>query len=92
MSNQVLIDLARRREQPVAEADARALADKVGAVTYVECSALTQKNLKEVFDAAIAVGLRNTERRARRERKVRSTADKMKMLSKSWWKKYVCVQ
>ncbi|XP_028817984.1 ras homolog family member Ub [Denticeps clupeoides] len=88
----VLIELARRREQPVPELDARALADKVGAVAYVECSALTQKNLKEVFDGAIAVGLRHAERRARRERKVRSTADKMKMLSKSWWKKYVCIQ
>ncbi|KAL0972930.1 hypothetical protein UPYG_G00196620 [Umbra pygmaea] len=72
--------------------DARTLADKVGAVAYVECSALTQKNLKEVFDAAIAVGLRQGDRKARRERKVRSTADKMKMLSKSWWKKYVCIQ
>ncbi|AWO98978.1 putative rho-related GTP-binding protein RhoU-like [Scophthalmus maximus] len=88
----VLIELARRRERPVLEEDARALAEKIGAVTYVECSALTQKNLKEVFDAAIAVGLRQYDRRARRERKVRSTADKMKMLSKSWWKKYVCVQ
>lgn len=88
----VLIELARRREKPVPEEDARALAEKVGAVMYVECSALTQKNLKEVFDAAISVGLRHSDRRARRERKVRSTADKMKMLSKSWWKKYVCVQ
>ena len=88
----VLIELARRRELPVQEEDARALAEKVGAVTYIECSALTQKNLKEVFDAAIAVGLRHSDRRARRERKVRSTADKMRMLSKSWWKKYVCVQ
>ncbi|KAG7278371.1 hypothetical protein CRUP_024616 [Coryphaenoides rupestris] len=88
----VLIELARRRERPVPEEDARALADKIGAVTYVECSALTQKNLKEVFDAAIAVALRQADRRVRRERKVRSTADKMKMLSKSWWKKYVCVQ
>lgn len=88
----VLIELARRRERPVLEEDARALSEKIGAVTYVECSALTQKNLKEVFDAAIAVGLRQSDRRVRRERKVRSTADKMKMLSKSWWKKYVCVQ
>ncbi|XP_044059938.1 ras homolog family member Ub isoform X1 [Siniperca chuatsi] len=88
----VLIELARRRERPVLEEDARALSEKIGAVTYVECSALTQKNLKEVFDAAIAVGLRHSDRRARRERKVRSTADKMKMLSKSWWKKYVCVK
>lgn len=88
----MLIELARRRERPVAEEDARALAEKIGAVTYIECSALTQKNLKEVFDVAISVGLRQSDRRARRERKVRSTADKMKMLSKSWWKKYVCVQ
>ncbi|XP_048837319.1 ras homolog family member Ub [Brienomyrus brachyistius] len=88
----VLIELAKRRECPVAEEDARVLAEKVGAVAYVECSALTQKNLKEVFDAAIAAGLRQADRRARRERKVRSTADKMKTLSKSWWKKYVCVQ
>lgn len=88
----VLIELAKRRECPVAEEDACALADKVGAVAYVECSALTQKNLKEVFDAAIAAGLQHVDRRARRERKVRSTADKMKTLSKSWWKKYVCVQ
>ncbi|KAM9441676.1 rho-related GTP-binding protein RhoU-like [Salvelinus alpinus] len=88
----VLIELARRRERPVAEVDARTLADKVDAVAYVECSALTQKNLKEVFDAAIAVGMKHADRRARRERKVRSTADKMKTLSKSWWKKYVCIQ
>jgi len=88
----VLIELARRRERPVLEEDARALQEKIGAITYIECSALTQKNLKEVFDAAISVGLRQSDRRARRERKVRSTADKMKMLSMSWWKKYVCVQ
>ncbi|KAG7483947.1 hypothetical protein MATL_G00043710 [Megalops atlanticus] len=88
----VLIELARRRELPVPEADARALAEKVGAVAYVECSALTQKNLKEVFDGAITAGLRHAEKRARRELKVRSTANKMRMLSKSWWRKYVCIQ
>uniref|UniRef100_A0A8C3FAD0 Rho-related GTP-binding protein RhoU n=1 Tax=Chrysemys picta bellii TaxID=8478 RepID=A0A8C3FAD0_CHRPI len=86
---QVLIQLARRREKPVAEPAARALAQKVGAVGYVECSALTQQNLKEVFDTAILAGLRHAEARGRR---ARSTASKVRTLSKAWWKKYVCVR
>lgn len=86
---QVLIQLARRREKPVAEPAARALAQKVGAVGYVECSALTQQNLKEVFDTAILAGLRHAEARGRR---ARSTASKVRALSKAWWKKYVCVR
>ncbi|XP_045076864.1 uncharacterized protein LOC121568446 [Coregonus clupeaformis] len=62
----VLIELACRREWPVAKVDAHSLADKVGAVAYLECSAHSQKNLKEVFDAAIAVGMKHANRRARR--------------------------
>lgn len=57
----VLIELANYREQPVNENDARRLARKVGAATYIECSALTQKNLKEVFDTAIMVVLQRNE-------------------------------
>ncbi|RXM27489.1 Rho-related GTP-binding protein RhoU [Acipenser ruthenus] len=88
----VLIELNRRQEKPVPEGNARALAEKIGAIAYVECSALTQKNLKEVFDVAISNGLSFSERRACKERKMKNTADKMKMLSKSWWKKYACLQ
>ncbi|RXM35336.1 Rho-related GTP-binding protein RhoU [Acipenser ruthenus] len=88
----VLIELNRQQEKPVPESNARALAEKIGAISYVECSALTQKNLKEVFDAAISTGLSFSEHRARKERKMKNTADKMKTLSKSWWKKYACLQ
>ncbi|KAM8953858.1 rho-related GTP-binding protein RhoU-like [Pelodytes ibericus] len=84
----VLIQLARYREKPVNPSSAQALAEKIGAVAYVECSALTQKNLKEVFDTAIISGLRYSELRGQRERKM---ANKMKTLSKAWWKKYVCI-
>ena len=45
------------RDKPVSEEQARLLADDIGAETYIECSALTQKNLKEVFDEAILVAL-----------------------------------
>ncbi|GCC18074.1 hypothetical protein chiPu_0020720 [Chiloscyllium punctatum] len=88
----VLIELARCKEKPVPQAVARALSEKVGAVAYVECSSLTQKNLKEVFDMAIVSGLRHVDTRTSSEHRVKAlTAKKMRTLSKSWWRKYVCV-
>ncbi|CAG2161824.1 unnamed protein product [Oppiella nova] len=53
----VLIELAQCHEQPVNSEVARRVANKIGAVKYVECSALTQKNLKEVFDTSILTGI-----------------------------------
>lgn len=53
----VLIELAHYNEKPVTEDEAKQLAEKIGAVEYMECSALTQKNLKEVFDTAILSAL-----------------------------------
>lgn len=48
----VLKSLREAAQQPIALDAAEAFANKIGAVTYVECSALTQKGLKEVFDTA----------------------------------------
>ncbi|XP_076442044.1 cell division control protein 42 homolog [Babylonia areolata] len=56
----VLIELAKYHEQPVPEEEAAKLAEQLGA-QYVECSALTQKNLKEVFDTGILASLRWAE-------------------------------
>ncbi|XP_053124504.1 rho-related GTP-binding protein RhoU-like [Hemicordylus capensis] len=86
----VLIALSRSREKPVPPAAARSLSAKLGTVGYVECSALTQHNLKEVFDTAITVGLRHTEHPGPKAR--RSTARHIRALSKAWWRKYVCVR
>nr|XP_060639632.1 rho-related GTP-binding protein RhoU-like [Anolis sagrei ordinatus] len=86
----VLIALARRREKPVAPGAARALSVKLGLVGYLECSALTQHNLKEVFDTAIAVGLRHPEHPLPKAR--RSPASCLRTLSKAWWRKCVCVR
>ncbi|XP_068608120.1 ras homolog family member Ua [Brachionichthys hirsutus] len=92
----VLIDLAKYRERPVDPTDAQDCAMEIGAVAYVECSSLTQKNLKEVFDTAILASLQNCSahkhpRGKQKRQKQRQAPDKMKSLSKSWWKRYCCV-
>ena len=53
----VLIDLAQYEEKPITEAQAQSKANQIKALCYLECSALTQKNLKEVFDMALLAAL-----------------------------------
>lgn len=52
-----LQELARYGQEPVTEAQALNLARHVSAATYVETSALTQRDLKEAFDQAIVSAL-----------------------------------
>ncbi|KAL7417494.1 small GTPase Rac1 [Mrakia frigida] len=50
---QSIAKLAERRQAPIQYPAATACARDIGAVKYLECSALTQKGLKTVFDEAI---------------------------------------
>lgn len=49
--------LKEKRQAPVSYAQGSQCAKDIGAVKYLECSALTQKGLKAVFDEAIHVAL-----------------------------------
>ncbi|TSR99400.1 Rho-related GTP-binding protein RhoV [Bagarius yarrelli] len=83
----VLIDLDRYKVKPVLGPQARNLAEKIRATEYVECSALTQKNLKEAFDAGIFAAIKY---KARKARKTRLSDRRTKAFSKCSWKKFFC--
>lgn len=52
------VELAKYKEVPVTEMEAKKLAKDLGCENYIETSALTQHNLKEVFDEAIMASLK----------------------------------
>ncbi len=53
--------LQRVGQSPITKAQGEELAREIRAVTYCECSALTQKGLKNVFDEAILAALEPPE-------------------------------
>ncbi len=49
--------LAKSKQKPITREQGERAAKEYGAYAYIECSALTQENLKETFDAAILATL-----------------------------------
>ena len=58
--------LAKNKQRPITLEQAEKLAKELRAVEYVECSALTQKGLKNVFDEAILAALEPPAQEKRR--------------------------
>lgn len=98
---QVLIQLAKNQERPVDAEEGRRLAQEIGAASFAECSALTQKNLKDAFDSAILASIQQTDSississvssvQQQRLTLKRKTPDKIKSLSETWWRKINCL-
>ncbi|XP_067943537.1 uncharacterized protein [Watersipora subatra] len=61
----VLVELHQYKESPVTPAMGERLAAEIGAVSYIECSSLTQTKLKEVFDLAILTSMEKQPSRQR---------------------------
>lgn len=90
----MLINLAQNQQRPVGTEEGRQLAQELGASGFAECSALTQKNLKDAFDAAILASIQQTETCDVQQQRLtlrKKTPDKMKSLSESWWRKINCL-
>ncbi|XP_058495563.1 rho-related GTP-binding protein RhoU-like isoform X1 [Solea solea] len=94
---QVLIHLAQNQQRPVATEEGQRLAEQLGAVSFAECSALTQKNLKDAFDSATLASIQQTDSSSSssssssiQQQKLtlrKKTPDKIKSLSETWWRK-----
>jgi cell division control protein 42 len=83
----IIEKLARQRQRPVSIEQGERLARELGAIKYVECSALTQKGLKNVFDEAIVAAL---EPPATKKNKARTSSFSGYMLT-SMQKKNKCI-
>ncbi|KAF3688053.1 Rho-related GTP-binding protein RhoU [Channa argus] len=91
---QVLIHLAKNRERPVSTEEGQRLAQELGAVSFAECSALTQKNLKDAFDSAILSSVQQTDSGSIQQQRLtlrKKTPDKIRSLTDTWWRKINCL-
>jgi hypothetical protein len=59
--------LLKKKERPITYEEGVRIAKKIGAFKYVECSALNQQGLKDVFDEAILTVLNKSKRKNPKE-------------------------
>ncbi|KAG7274998.1 hypothetical protein CRUP_001091 [Coryphaenoides rupestris] len=99
---EVLVRLAAAHERPVSTAEGRRLAREIGAAGFTECSALTQKNLKDAFDAAILASIGEEEEEEEQEEQeeeeekkklllLTKTPKKLHSVTEAWWRKISCL-
>ena len=68
---QTLKELAKMKQKPVETHEGHDMADKIGAHSYMECSAVTGVGIDEVFQEAVKAGLESSRRRKKKGKKCR---------------------
>jgi len=56
-------ELSKMKQQPVSTEEGMAMADKIGAYGYMECSARTKEGVREVFEMATKAALQTKKRK-----------------------------
>lgn len=56
-------ELAKSKQEPVKTEDGRAMAEKIGAYAYLECSAKLNEGVREVFETATRAALQTKKKR-----------------------------
>jgi len=54
----IIEKLSGSNQKPVTVEEAEKLAEEIGAIKYVECSALTQQGLRKVFDEIARIAIK----------------------------------
>lgn len=62
-------ELAATSQQPVSTSEGQAVADKIGAIKYLECSAKTGDGVREVFENATRASLMAKEKKEKKKKK-----------------------
>jgi Ras family protein A len=60
--------LGQQQQQPVSTADGQAVAQKIGAADYLECSARTGQGVREVFEAATRASLKTKNKKEKKKK------------------------
>ncbi len=58
-------ELAKSKQEPVKTEDGRAMAEKIGAYAYLECSAKLNEGVREVFETATRAALQQKKKRGK---------------------------
>merc|ERR1712131_105742 len=62
-------ELARNRQTPVKQEEGKMMSERIGALHYIECSALTKDGVRTVFEAATRAALNKKKRPDKRRGK-----------------------